>query len=274
MDDAFNQLCAEQIRNYVYALLDPRRGGDVFERMFYIGKGVGNRCYEHAFAELKADELSDDQLKLSLIRDIRNATNKAPDVVIIAHDLKSNEAFRLEALLIALFAHRLTNAIKGKGDRDYWLPSAELDARYADPLMKAALTGTILLVSLNGQKGAVGNRDMSPYPLIKDDEAKLADRTLGMWPVSPEKAKNVDYVIGVYRGLTRCIFEIEKDVNGNARFSVRPPMKPGGKRRIKFVGKRVENNEWTLRRIVDKAGNTLTKFGPQSACRMLVDERD
>jgi uncharacterized protein len=271
MVGAFSPRCREQIGYYVYALLDTREH-DFLKSVFYIGKGVGDRCHQHARAALKNDEAGGEKLKLDRILDIWNTTRKPPHIKIIAHDLSSDEeAFRLEALLIAVLPS-LTNAIKGIGHRDYWLSDSELDARYANPLRRSALPGNILLVSLNGKKGAVGKRDMSPYPLIKDDPAKLSDRTLGAWPVSPEKAKTVDYVIGVYRGLTRCVFKIAKQKNGDALFSTLSPRKPHGKRRVIFVGELIEKVEWTLRTIVDRS-KTVTKFNPQSACRMLPATR-
>ncbi len=276
MVDAFSQLCKEQIGFYVYALLDTRgdaplktdsHENELLKGIFYIGKGVGDRCHQHARAALKNDEEGEEQLKLTRIREILRTTGRPPDIKIVVHDLGSDEeAFRLESLLMAVLPS-LTNAIRGIGHRDYWLSDSELNARYAKPLRRSALPGTILLVSLNGKTGAVGKRDMSPFPLIKDDPLKVADRTLGKWPVSPANARTVDYVIGVYRGLTRCVFEIEKDEKG-AKFSILKPKGPRGKRRVTFEGKLVENDEWTLRAIVN-GPTILTKFNPQSACRML-----
>jgi hypothetical protein len=45
----FSPVVAERIGWYVYALRDPRDG-----RLFYVGKGVGNRVFQHAQAELAA----------------------------------------------------------------------------------------------------------------------------------------------------------------------------------------------------------------------------
>jgi len=43
---------AEHLRYYVYALRDPRPGCGIF----YVGKGKGNRVYQHALASLAHQE--------------------------------------------------------------------------------------------------------------------------------------------------------------------------------------------------------------------------
>lgn len=48
--DEFSPFVQEQIGWYVY-LPDPRDGG-----VFYVGKGSGNRVFEHAHAALLADD--------------------------------------------------------------------------------------------------------------------------------------------------------------------------------------------------------------------------
>ncbi len=104
---------------------------------------------------------------------------------------------RLEAILIATLDFRpLTNAVRGQGDRDVWLPADELDARYATPVSRSAISETILFVSLNG------GPNLPPYPQIKDDADVLAHRTLGFWPISAKSAARVDLIVGVYRGRT------------------------------------------------------------------------
>ncbi len=52
----FNSAVAEHLRWYVYALRNPLDG-----RIFYIGKGKGNRVFQHAVAaegSLRGEEVS------------------------------------------------------------------------------------------------------------------------------------------------------------------------------------------------------------------------
>ena len=43
MSKQFSAIVEEKLEWYVYALIDPRDG-----RLFYIGKGKGNRVFAHA----------------------------------------------------------------------------------------------------------------------------------------------------------------------------------------------------------------------------------
>ena len=60
--NAFNQQTIESLAYYVYALIDPRDN-----RIFYIGKGKGNRIFQHAKDALGCNDQS---LKLDIIRSI------------------------------------------------------------------------------------------------------------------------------------------------------------------------------------------------------------
>ena len=60
--NGFNQRTIESLAYYVYALIDPRDN-----RIFYIGKGKGNRIFQHAKDAL---DDSDQSLKLDIIRSI------------------------------------------------------------------------------------------------------------------------------------------------------------------------------------------------------------
>ena len=46
--EIFNTEVSESLGNYVYRLIDPRNG-----ETFYVGKGKGNRVFQHAAGALK-----------------------------------------------------------------------------------------------------------------------------------------------------------------------------------------------------------------------------
>ena len=78
----FKQSVIDNLKFYVYALVDPRDN-----QIFYVGKGSGNRVYQHAQAALEDDSKS---LKLSTIREIQEL---GLDVkyYIIRHNLSDKE---------------------------------------------------------------------------------------------------------------------------------------------------------------------------------------
>ena len=52
--DSFPEGVAEQLKWYVYRLIDPRNG-----ETFYVGKGKGNRVFAHANGQFPSEEIRD-----------------------------------------------------------------------------------------------------------------------------------------------------------------------------------------------------------------------
>ena len=85
-------------------LIDPRNN-----KPFYIGKGVGNRCYHHL-----RDSETVNEAKQKTIAEIK-ACGLIPDVVIINDNLPEVLAFNIEAYLINTIPD-LTNIQKPKNN--------------------------------------------------------------------------------------------------------------------------------------------------------------
>ena len=111
--DSFPAGVAEQLKWYVYRLIDPRNG-----ETFYVGKGQGNRVFSHANGLLSEDEGDVSDPKLQRIKDIKLAGLEVAHV-IHRHGIDSSRtAYEVEAALIDAYPG-LTNKVRGHGTRDY-----------------------------------------------------------------------------------------------------------------------------------------------------------
>ncbi len=257
----FSPETIEAIGAYVYALIDPRLPPTDPRRVFYVGKGTGQRCFHHS-----AEEVGDEpNPKLERIHEIRLVTGAPPPIEIIAHHLKDEESFRLEAALISVLQPN-GNLASGKYAADYRLSVDEIEGRYSNPLIESALGHRVLLVSLNG--GA----DLRPFPDISESE--MPERILQLWRLSEERADQVQYIIGVYEQVTRRVFKVHQTKDGRA---IHDKKNDGVAKnghtlwRRAFHGERCLEMEplWINRRIVSSVGEVLTKFRPQEACRLI-----
>jgi uncharacterized protein len=124
---------------YIYALKDPR---DTPARPFYIGKGTGNRAWEHT---LRVDQTR----KGKRIAEIQ-AEGHTVITTVIAGDLSEIQALKLEAELISAFGTIanggiLTNTVSPSGQtqkvrKDVVVPSGSLEkAQVALELLKASV---------------------------------------------------------------------------------------------------------------------------------------
>lgn len=107
----FPQEVCEQLKYYVYRLIDPRNG-----QTFYVGKGKDNRVFAHARQEIELSEDAESNedninLKLRTIADIRNA-GLSVNHVIHRHGLDEETAFEVEAALMDAYPG-LTNIAGG-----------------------------------------------------------------------------------------------------------------------------------------------------------------
>ena len=74
----FSQKAQEELKYYVYCLVDPRD-----RKIFYVGKGVGNRVFAHAYAELRSEGLVTD--KLDKIREIISSGYKVLTIAFVTN---------------------------------------------------------------------------------------------------------------------------------------------------------------------------------------------
>lgn len=201
MRKSFNQNVIEALNYYVYALVDPRN-----KKIFYVGKGKGNRIYQHEESSL--DE-SNDNLKLSTIRDIHGAGLKV-EHYIIRHNLTEQEAFLVESAIIDLLTYKpfnreniLTNIACGHHQWDEGIKTdSEINILYDCEKIKPVPGERLLLVSLN--RSYLQSKATGVYKRANDYESARK-----YWAISAAKAEKIDYILGVYKGIVRIVIDVK-----------------------------------------------------------------
>lgn len=149
---------------YVYALKDPRQQP---AKPFYIGKGTGNRAWEH-------QNQTDDSEKGALIREILESGHKVIHTVI-ADNLTEPQALKIEAELISAFGIRnqgglLTNRVR---------PNTEITGKqlslnipegcYEKAQMALELLKSAVMELAKANPNGIGNADVAKYLGLQSD---------------------------------------------------------------------------------------------------------
>ncbi len=215
--DEFPQGVAEQLKWYVYRLIDPRNG-----ETFYIGKGQGNRIFQHAkgnFSSAKAEY--DTDLKRRRIREIKGAGLEVGHLVH-RHGIDSQEvAYEIEAALIDAYPG-LTNLAAGRRSGDYGCRHAEDIVRdyAAEPF---DVGERLILICINR---------------AFDEGREFYDATRYAWRLDPQRAGQRSLVLAHNRGVVVAAFRAEKWVPATTDNF---PGHPGLPDRWGFIGKPAED---------------------------------
>ncbi|MDE6409327.1 MAG: endonuclease [Muribaculaceae bacterium] len=200
MEKSFKQSVIEGLKCYVYALIDPRDN-----RIFYVGKGTGNRVYQHAQAALVDDSQN---LKLSTIREIKGL---GLDVkyYIIRHNLTEQEAYLVESSIIDLLTYPafnkeniLTNIVSGHHQWNEGIKTdEEINILYDCPKIEPNPGDRLLLVSQN--KSYKQSKATGVYRRASDYESARK-----YWKMAAWKAEKIDYILGVFKGIVRIVIKV------------------------------------------------------------------
>ena len=176
---------------YVYGLIDPRDN-----TLFYIGKGSGNRVFQHEFESLNNPD--SEKLKLKTISEIKENGMEVKKVILNA-GLSESEAFVAEAALINAFNYvgmtRLTNIQSGHHFTEA-LSVEEFEKEYgAEELNEDDIKHKTVVIIIN----KLYRRGMT------DEE--LYDVVRGCWKLNLERARKCEYVFGVYNALIVAVYK-------------------------------------------------------------------
>lgn len=201
MRKSFKESVKEALKYFVYALVDPRD-----KRIFYVGKGVGDRVYQHAESSLDETNKS---LKLSTIRDIHKAGLEVK-YFIIRHNLSEQEAYLVESVVIDLLTydafnteHFLTNLVSGHHQWNEGIKTeTEINLLYDCEKIEPIPGDRLLLVSLNRSYNQ--SKANGVYKRTSDYESARK-----YWAISADKASKIDYILGIYRGIDRIVINVK-----------------------------------------------------------------
>ena len=149
---------------YVYALKDPRQKP---AKPFYIGKGTGNRAWEH---QLKPD----DSEKGEVIKGIQEAGLKVLHTVL-ADNLTEEQALKLEAELISAFGIRkyggmLTNKVRPNPNNISRRIKVNVpEGCYEKAQMGLELVKSAVMELAKANPGGIKNSDAAKYLGLQSD---------------------------------------------------------------------------------------------------------
>ena len=201
--DRFNEENFDVLGYYVYRLVDPRDN-----KTFYVGKGCGNRVFNHVNDELRfsnsVDENDSNESELSekiqTIRDIRNANLKVKHF-IHRFGLNEKEALEVESALIDTYTElgELTNIKlgyepeRGLIDTDDLIKSFNI-VEYDEP---ANIDYVIVKVK---------NSTVEQYNNDRYEASRQA------WSLSLENVKNIrqiQYVLSVTNCIVKEVYKVD-----------------------------------------------------------------
>ncbi len=174
----------ERLKHYVYIYSDPDT-----QAPFYIGKGYGNRCFQHLNDESESKKVR----KLNELRE----NGKKPTIELLRYGLNDNEATLLEAAIIDFVGIAdLTNKVRGIHSRSFGRISVdEIIAIYTAE--DVDVQDNVLLIKINKLYHS------------KMSEQELYEATRGIWKVG-DRRKYAEYVFSVFHGIVREVYSIEK----------------------------------------------------------------
>ncbi|XHC24411.1 hypothetical protein ABWH91_08885 [Phycisphaerales bacterium ac7] len=178
----FSAKVTEQLKFYVYLYIDPRT-----EKVFYIGKGRGNRVFSHLRTQ-------DDSEKTRIISELRDLKLQ-PRIELLKYGLTEQEAFLVEATAIDLInVSNLTNAARGHGSR-YGARASVEEVQASLCAEPVTIVHNVLLININRE---------FRYGL---SAIELYDATRSAWKLG-EKRESADYALSVYRGVVREVYRV------------------------------------------------------------------
>lgn len=239
----FNTLTAERIGYYVYCLIDSRN-----KEIFYIGKGIGNRVFNHELEELEKAK----NQHIKAIKDSGGSVEKR----IIWYGMTEKESFNLESAIIQLLnsgqwtGRKLDNLVCGHHSEKGFLSINDLNESLgAKRLENSDIKHNAILININSTFCE------STDKTDKESKEIIYEMTRGNWVIAKSRLNNLELAFSEYRGVIRGVF-------GNLKWE------QIGKR-WRFTGDDVSNDS-RYKHYIGKSVAHLKKRGAANPIRYLT----
>ncbi|MEI4486690.1 hypothetical protein V8J36_10855 [Frigidibacter sp. MR17.14] len=204
MVESFSAGVSEKLQYYVYRLIDPRNG-----ETFYVGKGRGNRIFQHLNAtkavdvtsgsplEIDGEEAPDDDasLKVRRLNEIRKANLNVVHIIHRHGIADQKTAYEVEAALIDAYSG-LSNISAGHHSNDRGpMHAQEIEDKYALPEVVFS-NEKLILINVNS--------------FDHNSPQELLNRVRYAWRVSRSRASHAEYVLAVIHGIVCGAFVAEE----------------------------------------------------------------
>lgn len=188
--EKFSNKTVEKIGYYVYRLIDPRTF-----TTFYVGKGQGNRAFDHINEAIKFDKKSNEDENSAKIQQIRDIHKDGKKVIIVIHRYGlccEQLALEVEAALIDAYPG-LTNIQSGIDPERGIILAEELEEKYNLKEYEEPKDIDYIIIKTSNQNG---------------DRYEATKRA---WKADLNKAKKYKYVLSVTHGIVKEVYEVKED---------------------------------------------------------------
>lgn len=207
MTELFSHKTQEELKFYVYILIDPRDN-----KIFYVGKGYGNRVFSHINQAIFNTYITE---KSEIIRAIKTENLKVKHF-IVKHGLEEKEAIIVESVLIDFLTFKdfaevakISNIVAGHHSFNQGIKTVgECEILYnCEELKKEDIQHNILVININKTYDNK-RKKKSDNPIY--DRLNIYEATRGWWVLDKNRAEKLDFVLAEYRGVVRAVFKPEK----------------------------------------------------------------
>lgn len=200
MINEFSKEVAEQLKYYVYRLIDPRNG-----QTFYVGKGKGNRVFQHVKCAIDyydgaegIDEEDPNKFKI-----IQSIIDSGLEVIHIIQrwNLTESEAFQVESALIDAY-QGLSNIQSGHHSDFGVINAYELQTRLSMKIYDEPTDFKYVIIKVRSWRL---DELKDKFPTTYKYEA-----TRYAWKIKPRSIKEFPYVFSVTDGIVKEVYKVNE----------------------------------------------------------------